>query len=79
MILTLILLGTLLIGGIFFLLFRSQSRRDFRKHQEYLTRCSEKFQLHKKQIQKRITFLNQYDMLTYNLSEVLLVQDQIKL
>jgi len=79
MILTLILIGTLLTGSLLFLIYQGHCQKDFRKHQEHLMLYKEKFQLHKKQIQKRITYLNQYDLLRYNLSEALLVQDQIKL
>lgn len=75
----LILIVTLSIGFILFFLVRKRGQKDFKKHQERLVLYAEEFQVHKKQIQKRMISLNQYDLLRYNLSESLIVQHQIKL
>lgn len=67
------------VGTALFFWFKVVCQKDKEAHQEQLRIYAEKFQLHKKQIQKRTTYLHQYDLLRYNLSEALLVQNQIKL
>ncbi|WP_299215289.1 hypothetical protein [uncultured Dokdonia sp.] len=79
MISILILIVTFSIGFILFFVVRKRGQKDFRKHQEQLALYAEEFQVHKKQIKKRMMSLNKYDLLTYNLSESLMVQHQIKL
>jgi hypothetical protein len=74
-----ILIGIISLGALLFFVFRKQYRSCLEKHQETLTVYAEEFQLHKKQMKKRMMSLHKYDLLKYNLSESLVVQHQIKL
>lgn len=66
-------------GMALFFVFKRVNQKDKDAHQEQLLMYAEKLQTHKKQIKKRMISLNTYDLIRYNLSEALLVQDQIKL
>ena len=74
-----ILIATLSVSFIFFYVFRNSNKKDAEMHQDNLTMYKKQLQVHTKQIKKRMTFLNQYDLLKYNVSESLIVQHQIEL
>ncbi|MFT5891739.1 MAG: nitrogen fixation-related uncharacterized protein [Dokdonia sp.] len=74
-----IFIGIIILWILLFFVFRKQYRSCLKKHQEILFLYSEEFQLHKKQMKKRMMSLNKYDLLQYNISESLIVQHQIKL
>ena len=59
--------------------FRRKCEKDVVVHQQQLAFYYQELQIHKKQINKRLSFIDQYDLLLYNLSEVLIAQDEIRL
>lgn len=61
------------------LIFKRQYEKDVFEHHQRLALYNQELQIHKKQINKRSCFINKYDLSRYNISEVLIAQDEIKL